>query len=236
MLILNECPMNSIVQTVTPALETSKDFYTKLNFAVSAEGDTTYATDSNVAIEINNDRFARAGLKLYKESWEEQVTLLREQTHVLSIDGGYLLSDPSNTWIYLMEGSGPNVQLGNEASILGNYAGFSLEMVDMAKGVEIYKTLGFEGTGGDPSQGWMALKNSDEMVVSLMQPNTCPHLFFNPSLTYFNGKEGNPKVIQALRDRNIPFAEEITHFNKEGLVDNVIVRDPGGFGFFVFND
>ena len=44
----------------------------------------------------------------------------------------------------------------------------------------------------------------------------CPHLFFNPSLTYFNGKEGNPKVITAVRDAGIPITEEITHFNREG--------------------
>ena len=29
---------------------------------------------------------------------------------------------------------------------------------------------------------------------------------------------------------------KITQFNKEGIVDNVIIRDPGGYGFFIFND
>jgi hypothetical protein len=69
-----------------------------------------------------------------------------------------------------------------------------------------------------------------------MKPNICPHLFFNPSMTYFNGKEGNPKVIAKVRELDIPIAEEITHFSKDGSVDNIIIRDPGGYGFFLFND
>jgi hypothetical protein len=43
-------------------------------------------------------------------------------------------------------------------------------------------------------------------------------------------------VIQKIRDLNIPITEEITAFNTECIVDNVIIRDPEGFGFFVFND
>jgi hypothetical protein len=63
-----------------------------------------------------------------------------------------------------------------------------------------------------------------------MKPFSCPYLFYNPSLTFFNGKENNPKVIQKVRD----LTEEITAFNTEGIVNNVIIRDPGGFGLFVF--
>lgn len=228
--------MQTIIQTPTPHLEGSKDFYTKLGFELSTIDGRTYAIDSHVVIEINNERFARAGLKLYRDNWANEIALLKEHSHVVAIEGGHLLADPGNTWIYLMEGPEPTVALGAKPSVLGNCAGFSLEMVDLAKGAEIYKILGFESTAGDPSQGWTALKNANGFGISLMQSNMCPHLFFNPSLTYFNGKEGNPKVIQQLRDRDVPITEEITHFNKEGLVDNVIVKDPGGFGFFVFND
>ena len=44
------------------------------------------------------------------------------------------------------------------------------------------------------------------------------------------------EVIGKVRELGIPIAEEITHFNKEGLVDNIIIRDPGGYGFFIFSD
>ena len=58
---------------------------------------------------------------------------------------------------------------------------------------------------------------------------------YNPSLTYFNGGKNLP-VIAAIREAGIPITEEITHFNEDGIVDNVILRDPGGYGFYIFND
>jgi len=73
------------------------------------------------------------------------------------------------------------------------------------------------------------------MAVSFMQPNSCPHLFFNPSMTYFNGKNNLP-IIAKIREAGILITEEITHFNQEGIVDNIIIRDPGGYGFFIFSD
>lgn len=75
----------------------------------------------------------------------------------------------------------------------------------------------------------------DGFVISLMKPFSCPHLFFNPSMTYFNGKD-NLAVIRKIREAGIPITQEITAFNTEGIADNVILRDPGGYGFFVFND
>ena len=68
-----------------------------------------------------------------------------------------------------------------------------------------------------------------------MKTGSCPHLFFNPSLTYFNGAK-NLSIIQQIKTLQIPITEEITHFNKEGIVDNIIIRDPGGLGFFLFSD
>jgi hypothetical protein len=68
-----------------------------------------------------------------------------------------------------------------------------------------------------------------------MAPNACPHLFFNPSLTYFNGKN-NLQIIENIRKSGVDITEEITVFNKEGIVDNVILRDNGGLGFFIFSD
>jgi hypothetical protein len=68
-----------------------------------------------------------------------------------------------------------------------------------------------------------------------MAYGSSPHLFFNPSLTYFNGKN-NLAVIESLRESGIPLAQEITHFNDKGIVDNVILQDAGGLGIFVFSD
>ena len=193
--------------------------------------------DGNAIIEINPDRFARAGVKFYKNNWDSTIEQLQKITKVSPIENGYLLSDQSGVWIYLMK-SNSTVKFDLSAvenSTLGNFAGLSLETTDIQKSIAIWEILGFSKTMGSIEQGWVAYENQDKMGVSFMQPNSCPHLFFNPSLTYFNGKD-NLSIIEKIRTAGISITEEITHFNKEGIVDNIIIRDPGGYGFFIFSD
>lgn len=228
--------MKTIIQTPTNNLAESIDFYTKLDFR-SIGGSKNMFTDDKAVIEINPDRFARAGVKLYAEHWDEMVEKVEEITSVQKIEEGYLLSDPSGTWVYLIESEFDLDFKAAEtsSSVLGNYAGISLETVSINQSFQLWNALGFTDQQGSIDQGWVALKNNDGLTISLMKPNTCPHLFFNPSLTYFNGV-GNMEIIDKIRKLGIPLTEEITHFNKEGKVDNLIIRDPGGFGFFLFND
>ena len=105
----------------------------------------------------------------------------------------------------------------------------------MEKSQAVWEAIGFSLTMGTPGDAYIVLENSDGFPVSLMQPLNCPHLFFNPSMTFFNGAN-NPKIIDKIREAGLPITEEITHFNKQGIVDNIIIRDPGGYGFFLFND
>lgn len=229
--------MQSFIHTPTNDLKGSLEFYQKLEFSVVTDEKHKLVTDGKVLIEINPDRYARAGIKLYKKDWSKEIAALDVLTAVHKTKDGYLMSDPSNVWIYLVEGESKiNYQSVDESfSVLGNYAGLSLESIDMVRSVAIWKALGFVASG-TPEQGWVACKNEDGLMVSIMKPLMCPHLFFNPSLTYFNGKANNPKVIANIRKLKIPITEEITHFNDRGEVDNVIIRDPGGYGFFIFND
>ncbi|MEQ8302602.1 MAG: hypothetical protein RIB47_04360 [Cyclobacteriaceae bacterium] len=229
--------MQSLIQTPTNKLEDSLSFYEKLGFMNVGGKNRIVVTDGIALIEINPDRIARAGVKLFKKKWTTEVTKLKKLTSVHKIDGGHLLSDMNGVWIYLVE-DGLKLNFKPSAksfSAFGNCAGLSLESTDVTGSVAIWKTLGFK-TSGPPDKGWVACVNADGLMVNIMNPLMCPHLFFNPSLTYFNGKEGNPKVIKEIRKLKIPIAEEITHFNDKGIVDNIIVRDPGGFGFFIFND
>lgn len=229
--------MQSLIHTPTNKLENSHAFYKKLGFKTVPDKEKEIVTDGKVVIEINSDRFARAGVKLYKSKWTKEVTGLKKLTAVHQTKNGYVLGDPNGVWIYLIEGVLKlKFKPAKESfSVLGNYAGLSLESLDIKKSVEVWKTLGFKDSGS-PDQGWVACTNTDNLVVNIMNPMMCPHLFFNPSLTYFNGKENNPKVIKKIRALKIPITEEITHFNEKGQVDNVIIRDPGGYGFFIFND
>jgi hypothetical protein len=229
--------MNTIIQTPTNGLSNSLEYYTTLEFEVISEASPTIVTDGKVAIEINPDRYARAGVKLYASSWQSIIPELEKHTAVIKTDAGYLLSDPSGVWLYLNEGESPYSALPAEksSSVLGNCAGLSLETTDIERSLAIWKIAGFDNITGAIEQGWVAATNAEGHGVSLMKPNACPHLFFNPSLTYFNGAK-NLDIIAKIRALNIPIAEEITHFNKEGIADNIIIRDPGGLGFFLFSD
>jgi hypothetical protein len=229
--------MNTIMHTPTNGLSNSLRFYRQLEFEIISESTPTLVTDGKVAIEINPDRYARAGVKLFAPSWKEAISELQKYTAVSKTNEGYLLSDPSGVWMYLIEDKSPISAPPAEKSfsVLGNCAGLSLETTDIARSLAIWKTIGFDNITGAIEQGWIACTNAEGHGVSLMKPNACPHLFFNPSLTYFNGKN-NIQIIDKIRALNIPVAEEITHFNKEGKVDNMIIRDPGGYGFFLFND
>lgn len=229
--------MNSIIQTPTPQLTKSLAFYTALGFQQFTIENTTFISDGKAVIEINSERFARAGIKLYRANWKPLIGELQKLTTVQKLENGYLLSDPSGAWIYLLhQEHGIAIDVtAVSASSLGNFAGVSLETTDMEKSLAIWQLLGFQHSMGALEQGWIVVSNQDGLGISLMKPFSCPHLFFSPSLTYFNGKN-NLEVIAKIRAASIPITEEITHFNKEGIVDNVILRDPGGFGFFIFSD
>ena len=228
--------MKAVLQTPTPNVKSTTDFYSTIGFTQLSKS-PLLVSDNKVVIEINENRFARAGVKLFDISWNLIIEQLKDICIIHKIKNGYMLSTPSNTWIYLIESEeSPQYDLSKlKPSILGSNAGLSLETPNIELSMQIWKTVGFSNQQGSLDQGWIALANSEGFTISLMQPNTCPHLFFNPSLTYFNGKE-NLSIIEKIRSLNIPITEEITHFNKEGTVDNIIIRDPGGLGFFLFSD
>ncbi len=227
--------MTTIIQTPTNHLENSIDFYERLDFKKISDR-PVLLSDGKVVVEINNENTARAGVKLYQSDWSEEVEQLQTVTKVIAIENGYLFSDTSGTWFYLLnEVSLPSFDIANVgASTLGNYMGVCLETIDVEKSIQILEILGFKIAMGGLEQGWILLTKAD-CSISLMLPMRCPHLFFNPSLTYFNGKE-NLAIIDKIRQAGVPIAEEITVFNKENIVDNVVLRDAGGLGFFVFSD
>jgi hypothetical protein len=224
-----------IIQTPTPNVSSSIEFFQKLGFKELFE-DPLIFSDGKANIIVNTDRYARLGLRLYQESWNKEIPKLKEIAEIQETKEGYLISDPSGVWLYLIEGI-PKWDLEeneNSFSTLGNYMGISLESTDQKKSFKLYQTLGFELAFGNVDGGFFSL-DCNGFSISIMKANSCPHLFFNPSLTYFNGKN-NLEIISKIRSLRIPISEEITHFNKEGIVDNVIIRDPGGLGFFIFND
>lgn len=229
--------MYSIIHTPTPDLDKSKEFYQDLGFtSVEHEHDVLF-TDGLIWIVINPDRFARPGLKLIKDSWATEASILSGFENLHQIEGGYLLSDKSGVFIYLEEGSADFFEksVGNSVSHLGNYSGISIETTDIERSMKVWQVLGFSKHSGAKDKGYVILADPKGFKISLMNPLLCPHLFLNPSMTFFNGGN-NLEIINGIRSLGIPITEEITHFNQAGIADNVVLTDPGGFGIFVFND
>jgi len=227
----------AIIQTCTGNLTASKAYYQKLEFTLLSAAKPTIFTDGKFLLEINPENTARTGLKLYQKDWTATIEQLKEITAVFDFEGGYLVSDPNGVKVYLMNGAleGDYQLKGESTAIPGNFSGMSIEAVDIERTIKFWQTLGYKKSMGSIEQGWVTFENGSGVSISIMKPMVCTHLFFNPGLNFFNGGKNLP-IIQKIRDAGIPIAEEITVFNKEGIVDNVILRDPGGLGFFIFND
>lgn len=226
--------MNVVIQTPTPDILKSKTFYTMMGFTQIT--DSNAFTDGKSIIEINPERFARPGIKLIAESWSNEVEVLNSITKVIKTDTGYLLGDCTGTWIYLIESTESlTIPENCSPSLFGNNQGLTIESIDIEKAANIWNAIGFKTVAGKIEQGWISLVNIGGVVINIMTPNCCPHLFLNPSISYFNGTN-NPGMIEKIRTTGIEIKEEITHFSKENTVDNILMADPGNIGFFIFND
>ena len=227
--------MQLFLQTCTPNIHQSKNYFKALDFELEDKGDYTLVYDRQMHIMISHERSGRKGLSLIKENWESEITQLAQFVEVKQNNGVYYFVSPSGTRFALK--SGPSVMIPEAQStcLLGNYAGVSLETMDIKMSMKILQVLGFEQSGGGLDKGWVSCTDQAQNTISLMMPFTCPHLFINPSGTFFNSG-GNTEIIAKIRQRGIAIYEEITAFSTKCDVDNITMREPGGVGFFVFND
>lgn len=224
--------MSFAIRTPTPDLETSLTYYRRLGFTrLETESSGAWLSDGAVNIWIDPARHARTALVLFVDDPAAVAAGCSGPT--LAMGDDVLCGDPNGVKVLLRRGSAPTPQ--GEPALTGRFAGLSIEAVDPAATVAFWQSLGFTVAAGGADQGWTQLARDGSCGISVMGMNMCPHLFPNPGLTYFNSG-GNPALIARMRDVGVPLAEEITAFNDAGDVDNVILVDPGGTGFFVFND
>jgi hypothetical protein len=223
------------LQTCTPNIERSKTYFENLDFELQDKGDYTLVYDQQLRIMIDHSRQGRKGLTLLKENWDLEIDKIGRLVSVIEKENVHYFVGPSGTRFALVSGSSVDIPEAQSKCILGNYAGISLETMDIKKSMEILQILGLEQHSGSIEQGWISCMDQYQNTISLMKPFACPHLFVNPSGTFFNGGS-NPDIITEVRKRQIPIYEEITAFNTKSAVDNIIIQEPGGLGFFVFND
>jgi hypothetical protein len=229
--------MKAIIKTPTPDLQKSIDFYKSLNYKVLKNESQVLVTDGTLIIEIDPDRYARAGITFYKNDWSKEIQQLETSFSILPTDDASTTVSPCGVTVVLKTlEKYPAIKLPEKVNVVpGNSSGLSLESFYFENSLNFWSILGYNITMGTKEGGWIAMSNDTDVGIGLMKYKMCPHLFYNPSFTFFNSGK-NPEIIHKIREIGIPITEEITFFNKEGNVDNIIIRDPGGFGFFIFND
>ena len=226
--------MMTIINTVVVNLSESLRFYVSLGFDHKIVDDGAYVYDSTVVIFISAQTSHRLGLSLIQSDWSSELEAVRAYTEPVAVDDHYLVSDSSGIHIKLLANQSQLPQSSKD-SILGNFSGISLEVVEFDRSKLIWEALGYQQSDGDANQGWIVLSKEDNLSVGLIKAGSCPHIFTNPGLNYFNGTS-NLDVIKKVRATGVNIAEEITAFSKTGEVDNVILQDQAGLSFFLFSD
>ncbi|WP_075591616.1 hypothetical protein [Labilibacter marinus] len=226
--------MQTLVHTPSIKLEESIIYYKSLGYE-QVNPSKPILSDGKFLIEINPNKHARVGIKIIKESWQAEIEQLN--TEKFEIENGYLIRDNNGVWIYLIEDKDLKIDIipNQKESYLGKFMGISIETTSFEKSIDFWSKLGFVQVSGAIEQGWVVIANADGFAISFMLPLSCPHSFTNPSMTFFNGGN-NLENIAKIKEAAIPIKEEITAFNKEGIVDNVIIQDPGEYAMFIFND
>ena len=214
----------------TPAmnLERSKTFFSKVGWHAFSINENSFFTDGVGVFRLNTNPQSRVGFVIRNNDSSLPPPIFKE------MKDSWRAICPSGVNITWENGNLLDFEKATN-SILGNNQGLTIESIDLPKSIDFYTQLGFEAMD-DGSQGYVTLKHSSGFTLTLLKSGMCPHSFCNPSLSFFNGKEGNQLVLEKIRAAGLEIYEEVTYFNPEGLVDNVILREPGGFGFFIFND
>ncbi len=229
--------ISTVIHAATGNFKKSKCFYERLEFEVLSQESPFIVSDGKAIVEVNPENFARNGVKLYGADLGKLKESLKGITAITEYEDGILASDPNGVKVYATNESLDLDFEPKEKSfgMTGNFAGLSIEAVDTRATADFWMALGFKHMQGDVEKGFAVYSNDSTVGISIMGANMCPHLFFNPGLTYFNAGK-NLTVIGKLREAEIRFTEEITVFNDDGVADNAIINDPGGLGFFIFND
>lgn len=228
------------VFTPTPSLTKSRSFYERLDYKKSGVNEKfEIFSDSQHDIVLGLEKDARPGFSIFADN-PSDIAAIFPSSHCHEKDGTWTTADPNGVRVFVIPLSSlPTIDRTGITgkNKCGHYYGTGIETVCFGETISFWKLLGYK-TGGAISNNssYITLSRERAPDITLFKPGVCPHSFYNPSLTYFNGKEGNPIVIQNLREREVEIVEEITVFNDEGIVDNVIISDPGGLHAFIFND
>lgn len=220
------------VTTPAPRPAESLSALARLGFE-PVDGSAGLLSDGAAALAMDGAPAGRLGLRVWRSALAEGAEPWIERQGPVAFEGGRLLQAPSGARVEVLDGDPPALELSDRGRVLGGFAGVSLESPSLARSLEFWGALlGASLSAGGAEQGWVTARVEGGPDLSFMAPFACPHSFVNPSLTYFNGGR-NAEVIADLERRGAPVFEVV---GGDDPAENVILREPGGVGFFVFND
>ena len=230
-----------LLQTAAPNYAKSCSFYQTLGFTKLVESDKfSVVGDGQMTLIINGHTGARPGFVCYSANHLKLKQKLSSVAKLHDLEEGFVTADPNGVRLYVKSrahmATFDSEQLG-ENNMCGANHGCGIETHYFEETIRFWSLVGYSlAQGVQETTQYAALSHEDGMAITLFKPGNCPHAFYNPSLTYFNGKSGNPQVISNLRAADVTIVEEITIFNDAGEVDNIIITDPGGLHSFIYND
>ena len=206
--------MRLIIESPAPDVNESLSYYKDVGFQCTNWRKAYLCQVKNLTIFLNPDPYSRPCINLFGAQ-EEKTTV-----------------SPSGTWIKERK---ENIKYStpDTKGLLGNYAGVCVETLDLEASFVFWQAKGFKGKLNH-NASWCQLENKNGDRLSLLKANSCPHLFTNPSLAFFNGPE-NSTIIQKIRALRLPIKQEVI-FGEESSAENLILNDPEGLSFFIFND
>ena len=140
--------MTVIVQSPTPNIDLSKQFYEKLDFTIAKTQNGFKALAKNLIIEVNSDRLARAGLKLIGTNWDDFLTQNDLQAKASKTSTGHLLTSPAGCCVYLEESTQTGEKVATvQKPILGTFAGLSLETNQILESISFLGEIWFQTNG-----------------------------------------------------------------------------------------
>ncbi len=203
--------MKFITQISSPNYKRSCQFYETAGYHSLLEDDNgRYIFDGKYISLISKNRKFRNGLIVFTDS-EIEVSKSNSELYASEI-----AQDPNGMHVVFRDSSSyPSFhidQLGN--STFGNPYGLGIESVHFKETCAFWMKFGFKIGFGEIEKGGFVSMNSNGFDLAIFKHGSCPHSFNNPSFSFFNGKEGNPKIIQRLKELNMEFSEEVTVFNE----------------------
>lgn len=127
--------------------------------------------------------------------------------------------------------SGIPAMISVENPAFGEFYEVSIMTKDFNESYHWWLEAGFELTYGNPATDNFLTMSDGLINIGLYRPGSCPHIFNNPAITYFDAHMKEKLVIA--KSKGIDFAQEIP--NREGNITDGIVETEEGYHVFLFS-